>query len=181
LKIATMEITPAVIEDANGIAAVQVRSWQAAYADIFEPAWLAALSLETRTKRWHDLIAANGSHTLVSRHNGRLTGFVSFGKCRDDAAAPDRGEIFALYVAPEIWGRGCGQALLSHAVAQLRADGFASTSLWVLTANQRGIKFYEACGFERMAGSEKVFELGARRVEEVAFTLANTPHAGPGA
>jgi ribosomal protein S18 acetylase RimI-like enzyme len=185
LKIVTMEVTPAVIEDANDIAAVQVRSWQAAYAEIFDPAWLAALSVETRSTRWHDLIAADQSHTVVSRQDGRLTGFVSFGKCRDNAAAPDTGEIFALYVGPEMWGRGCGRALLSHAVAQLRADGFASVSLWVLTANQRGIKFYETGGFERVAGSEKVFELGGRRVEEVAFTLANRPpntlHAGPSA
>jgi ribosomal protein S18 acetylase RimI-like enzyme len=180
-----MEVRPAVIEDANDFAAVQVRSWQAAYADIFEPAWLAALSVETRSKRWHDLIAANQSHTVVSNREGRLAGFVSFGKCRDTAAAANTGEIFALYVAPELWGRGCGRALLSHAVGQLRADGFASTSLWVLTANQRGISFYEALGFERVAGSEKVFELGGRRVEEVAFTLANrlphTLHAGPSA
>jgi ribosomal protein S18 acetylase RimI-like enzyme len=184
-----MKITPAVIEDANDIAAVQVRSWQAGYADIFEPAWLAALSVETRSKRWHDIIAANESHTAVSNHDGRLAGFVSFGKCRDNAVGPDTGEIFALYMAPEIWGRGCGRALLSHAVQQLRAEGFASTSLWVLSANQRGIKFYEAAGFERVVGSEKVFELGGRQVEEVAFTLPNrlakrlpnTPHAGPSA
>jgi ribosomal protein S18 acetylase RimI-like enzyme len=181
LKIATMEIAHAVIEDANDIAAVQVRSWQAAYADIFEPAWLAALSVETRSKRWRDLIAANESHTAVSNHDGLLTGFISFGKCRDEAAAPDRGEIFALYVTPEVWGHGCGRALLSHAVTQLRADGFTSTSLWVLTANQRAISFYEALGFERVAGSEKAFELGGRRVEEVAFTLANRPPAGPSA
>jgi ribosomal protein S18 acetylase RimI-like enzyme len=176
-----MKITPTVIEDANDISAVQVRSWQAAYADIFEATWLAALSVETRSKRWHDIIAANESHTLVSNHDGRLAGFVSFGKCRDNASGSNTGEIFALYVAPEMWGRGCGRALLSHAVEQLRADGFTSTSLWVLTANQRGIKFYEAGGFERVVGSEKVFELGGRCVEEVAFTLANRPPAGPSA
>jgi ribosomal protein S18 acetylase RimI-like enzyme len=176
-----MNIAPAVAEDSPGIAGVQVRSWQAAYADIFEPAWLTALSLETRSKRWHDIIAAHESHTVVSRHDGRISGFVSFGKCRANVAAADQGEIFALYVAPEIWGRGCGRALLHHAVAQLHADGFTSISLWVLTANQRGIRFYEACGFEREAGSEKVFEMGGRSVEEVTFMLPNTPHAGPSA
>jgi ribosomal protein S18 acetylase RimI-like enzyme len=177
LSISTIDITPSVIEDAPAIAAVHVRSWQAAYANIFEATWLAALSVETRAKRWHDIIAANESHTVVSNHDGRLTGFVSFGKCRDDAAAPDQGEIFALYVTPEMWRSGCGRALLSHAVTQLRADGFTSISLWVLRANHRGISFYEACGFEREAGSEKAFDMGGRRVEEVTFMLPNTPHA----
>jgi ribosomal protein S18 acetylase RimI-like enzyme len=176
-----MLITPAVIEDAEGIATSQVRSWQAAYAHIFEATWLAALSVETRSKRWHDIIAAKESHTVVSREDGQVCGFVSFGKCRDDGAADSQGEIFALYVTPKTWARGCGRALLNHAVAQLQADGFTSTSLWVLSANQRGVSFYEACGFERVAGSEKSFELGGRHVEEAAFTLPNTPHAGPSA
>ncbi len=166
-----MEITPAVIADAHGIADLHVRSWRAAYAQIFESAWLAALSVNDRAKRWRDIIAADESLTLVSRQDGQLTGFVSFGKCRDEGAGPDQGEVFALYVRPEFWGRGCGRALLRHAAVQLRADGFASTSLWVLCANHRGIGFYEACGFERVVGSEKVFEMGGRQVEEVAYVL----------
>ena len=176
-----MQLTPATVADAQEIAAAQVASWQAAYASIFDTAWLAELSVEARAKRWHAIIEAKESHTVVSRHEGHVSGFVSFGKCRDDGAAAERGEVFALYVDPKWWGRGCGRTLLSHAVARLRADGFTSASLWVLTANQRGIKFYEACGFERVAGSEKLFDLGGRRVEEVAFTLLNTPHANPSA
>jgi ribosomal protein S18 acetylase RimI-like enzyme len=164
-----MDITPALIEDASAIADVHVRSWQAAYADIFEAAWLAALSVETRSKKWHDIIATGESHTVVSRYDGHISGFVSFGKCRDDPAAADRGEIFALYVTPEMWGHGCGRALLRHAVAQLLAGGCSSVSLWVLCTNQRAISFYESSGFERVIGSEKVFEMGGRQIEEVVF------------
>jgi ribosomal protein S18 acetylase RimI-like enzyme len=176
-----MQLTPATVGDAPVIAAAQVASWRAAFADIFDTAWLAELSVEARAKRPHHIIAAKESHTVVSRHDRHVSGFVSFGKCRDDGAAAKQGEVFALYVDPKLWGRGCGRALLSHAVAQFRADGFTSTSLWVLTANQRGIKFYEVCGFERVLGSEKLFELGGRHVEEIAFTLANMPLAGPSA
>ena len=164
-----MKIATADLESTLGIAVVQIRSWQAAYVDVFEPAWLAALSVESRAKRWHEIIAAKGSHNVVSKHDGHITGFVSFGKCRDDGAAADRGEIFALYVDPDRWRFGCGRALLKHAVAQLQADGFNATSLWVLCANHQGIRFYEACGFERVVGSEKIFEMGGRQIEEVAF------------
>jgi L-amino acid N-acyltransferase YncA len=164
-----MQIAPAAMADTAGIAAVHIHSWQAAYAEIFEPAWLAALSVESRAKRWEAIIEANESHTVVSRQDSQVTGFVSFGKCRDAGAAADQGEVFALYVAPEMWGRGCGRALLQHAVSRLRADHFTSTSLWVLSANRRGIGFYEACGFERVTGSERVFEMGGRQVDEVAY------------
>jgi ribosomal protein S18 acetylase RimI-like enzyme len=164
-----MKATPALIDDAPEIAKLHVRSWQAAYAGIFEPAWLAALSVDDRAKRWRDIISADESHTLVSHQDGHLSGFVSFGKCREEGAGPDQGEVFALYVRPQFWGRGCGRALLRHAAAQLRTDGFTSTSLWVLCANRRGIGFYEASGFKRVTGSEKVFEMGGRQVEEVAY------------
>jgi ribosomal protein S18 acetylase RimI-like enzyme len=168
-----MEIAAAVLEDVQGIAKVHVRSWQAAYAEILEPTWLAALSIEARAERWQAIITANKSQTVVSRQSGEVTGFVSFGKCRDTGAASAQGEIWALYTAPEKWGYGTGRALLEHAASALREAGFNSVSLWVLSANHRGVKFYEAHGFKRMPGSERVFELGGRQVEEVAYLRCN--------
>ena len=164
-----MQIAPAVFADAHGIATVHIQSWQAAYGEILDPAWLAALNVDDRTARWQSILTANDSRTAVSRHDGCITGFVSFGKCRDAGAASSQGEIWALYVAPQAWAQGSGRALLTHAELQLHAAGFSAVSLWVLSANQRGIRFYEACGFERVAGSEKIFELGGRQVEEVAY------------
>ena len=125
--------------------------------------------MDDRTARWQSILIANESHTALSRHDGRITGFVSFGKCRDERAASSQGEIWASYVAPQVWAQGTGRALLIHAEFQLHAAGYGAISLWVLSANQRGIKFYEACGFNHLAGSEKVFELGGRQVEEVAY------------
>jgi ribosomal protein S18 acetylase RimI-like enzyme len=164
-----MEFAPAVLGDALGIASVHIRAWQSANAEALDPGWLAALSVEARAKRWEDIIAAKESRTVVSRHAGGITGFISFGKCRDEDAVPTQGEIWALYAAPKVWGQGIGRALLEHASSELCSAGFKSTSLWVLAANHRGIKFYESCGFERVPGSGKFFELGGRQVEEVAY------------
>ena len=168
-----MEISAAAPEDVHGIATVHIRSWQAAYAEILDPAWLSTLSIEARAKRWQDIIVTNESHTVVSRSVGRITGFASFGKCRDEGATSSQGEIWALYAAPEVWRQGTGRALLEHAASRLSASGCDTISLWVLTGNHRGILFYESCGFERVQGSEKLFELGGRQVEEVAYLLRN--------
>ncbi len=164
-----MDIGSAVPEDAKGIATVHIRSWQAAYADILAPAWLAGLSIESRARRWEEIIAANQSQTLVARMAGEVAAFVSFGGCRDEGAASTQAEIWALYVAPAKWRCGAGRALMAHALTTLSAAGYTETSLWVLSSNRIGIQFYEACSFARVPGSEKTFELGGRRVEEVAY------------
>jgi ribosomal protein S18 acetylase RimI-like enzyme len=166
-----MPITPAAFEDAHSIATVQIRSWQAAYSAILDPDWLLSLSVEARAKRWQEILPAGDSKTHVHRHEGRVTGFVSFGKCRDEGAPGTQGEIWALYVAPETWGQGVGRALLEHAVHELRVHAFTSVSLWVLKENHRGVRFYEACGFERVPGSGKLFALGGRQVDEIAYLL----------
>jgi ribosomal protein S18 acetylase RimI-like enzyme len=165
----TMKISAAVPEDAQAIAWVHIRSWQAAYGDILEPSWLAALSVEERAGRWRQILSAAESQAAISRQDGAVTGFVSFGRCRDEGAAASQGEILALYVAPAYWGRGTGRALLAHAASQLEAEGFHAISLWVLSANLRGRKFYESCGFAHISGSEKLFELAGRQVEECAY------------
>jgi hypothetical protein len=49
--------------------------------------------------------------------------------------------------------------------------GFSEVTLWVLSGNARGLRFYEAAGFRREAGSEKHFEQGGAQVEEVRLVF----------
>jgi ribosomal protein S18 acetylase RimI-like enzyme len=63
--------------------------------------------------------------------------------------------------------------LTEHALKQLEASGYHSTSLWVLTENHRGRRFYEAFGFRAVPGSEKTFELGGRQVQELRYLRAD--------
>lgn len=89
-----------------------------------------------------------------------VVGFVSFGPCRDETAPLDRGEVWAIYVAPSAWSKGAGQALWRAASERLRALGFRSVSLWVIAGNERARRFYCAAGFSVEVGSEKEFEIG---------------------
>ncbi|GAA0751865.1 GNAT family N-acetyltransferase [Ideonella azotifigens] len=154
--------------DAQGIATAHVRSWQPAYAAILPPAFLAELSIEQRSERWRGILARQDSNTRVMRDEaGQVLGFVSHGPCRDEGSPPTRGEIWALYALPSAWGQGVGRALLQRALSELLAQGRDSVSLWVLSGNQRGIRFYRAAGFAEVPGSAKLLELGGRMVEEV--------------
>lgn len=169
-----VSIGPAQLDHAPGLARVQVRSWQAAYAAILAPDFLAGLSELDRARRWRDILQQPTlqSQTLVALADvDTVLAFVSLGPCRDDGAAADQGEIWALYADPAAWGLGLGRALLARAVGELRERGFRAVSLWVLSDNLRGRRFYEASGFAPVAGSENRFELGGREVEEICYRL----------
>ena len=166
-----MDITPATIDDALGIATVHVRTWQTAYAGILGAEFLGELSIEARAARWQDILQRRDSQTLVARQATGIVGFVSHGRWRD---APDdigAGEIWAIYVVPEAWGTGVGRALLDAGVRELRAAGRRSVFLWVLERNDRGVRFYERFGFRAVPGRAKTVEIGGRRVEEICLRL----------
>ena len=59
-----------------------------------------------------------------------------------DADLAGYGELFALYVDPDYWGRGIGMTLVSAAREQLASLGFANALLWVLMGNVRADRFY---------------------------------------
>lgn len=158
--------------DMAGIAAVHVRAWQAAYAGILMPGYLASLSIAERTERWREILAVDDSTTLVARKGGQVIAFASFGKWRSDPDATGQGEVQALYVDPPMWRLGVGRALLRDAVAGLRAAGRANIGLWVLAENSRGLRFYDSFGFVQVPGSEREFEIGGARVREVACRFA---------
>lgn len=166
-----MHILSASLEHVDGLAQAHVRAWQVAYADILAADFLQAMSVAQRAQRWRDILAEHPCRTLVAVDGQQVLGFVNHGPCRDQGAPPDRGEIMALYVHPEVWGRGAGRALLSRAVQDLRAGGFAEITLWVLAQNDAALRFYGRCGFGPVPGSDQTFELGGRQVQEVQMRL----------
>jgi ribosomal protein S18 acetylase RimI-like enzyme len=176
-NVSIMEISLANLDDAPGMAKAHVASWQAAYSHILEPGWLAAMSVSDRTMRWQRVLSANESTNVVAKAVTEVLGFVSFGPCRDEGAPQSQAELWALYAAPEAWGRGVGRMLTEHALKQLKAAGYHSTSLWVLTENHRGRSFYEAFGFRVDPGSEKTFELGGRQVKELRYLRADEAYS----
>lgn len=167
-----MEVRVASADDCHAIATVHVVSWQAAYAGILDTEFLANLSIERREAMWRQNLVERASELVIGVSDGSTVGFASFGRSRDADASPDRGELWALYVHPSAWSTGAGRELWRVAHAQLRAQGFASVSLWVLKDNSRAIRFYSLAGFAIEDGSEKEFELGGKKLVEVRMVHA---------
>jgi len=169
--LANMQVTAARREDCQALAVIHVTSWQAAYASLFPAQYLASLSVPEREKSWSTILQAAVSRTLIARQDGAALGFVSFGGCRDEGAPAHRGEVWALYVSPTAWSVGAGWALWEAARVQMLHAGYEQVSLWVLSGNVRGLRFYEAAGFRREPRSEQSFERGGATLQEVRLVF----------
>lgn len=156
---AELKIRDARVTDADGVARVHVRTWQAAYRGLIEQAILDGLSIEDRAQSWHRNIAAPLPTTiglLVGIRSDEIVGWISFGSGRDADGLAD-GEVYGLYADPSSWSSGVGHALLDAAEQRLAAAGHTSAYLWVLDGNERADTFYQRHGW---------LADGATRVEE---------------
>jgi ribosomal protein S18 acetylase RimI-like enzyme len=136
------------LEDAAGMAQVQVTAWQAAYRGLLPDSTLDRLSVEAAQKQWQERLADPAGEYLVAAAAGRVAGLIGYGPAHDEDVDPAQvGEINILYVAPGEWRKGHGTALVREAVARLEGRGATEIVLWVLHNNAPAITFYQAAGF----------------------------------
>ena len=141
-------IRPARIEDAAEIARIHVETWRAAYAGIMPADFLAKLSVENRKRQWDYSLNQNVRDFFVADDGSTMAGWCFSSLVRNGASSVI-GEVFALYVSPELQGCGHGQALMVATEADFRARGVRESVLRVLEANQPGRAFYERFGYVR--------------------------------
>jgi ribosomal protein S18 acetylase RimI-like enzyme len=129
-------------DDAMAVARVHVRSWQVAYRGLLPDEYLDQIRLEDRAERY-DFATRDPlkPRTIVAEEGTSIQGFATTMPSRD-ADLTDHGELCALYVDPELWGRGIGAALIKAARAHLFQTGFRNALLWVLVGNERATRFY---------------------------------------
>jgi L-amino acid N-acyltransferase YncA len=157
---ATVTIREANAEDARGIAEVHVAAWRWAYSAQLPPEYLDGLSVGQREDQWAQTLGGDDPYdaVVVAERDAVIVGFVSTGRAHDADAAAKTGELFAIYLSPEVVGTGVGRTLMERAVGELRRAGFVQASLWVLAANGRGRRFYERAGW-RWDGTTGEFQI----------------------
>jgi ribosomal protein S18 acetylase RimI-like enzyme len=146
----THKIRPGVPEDVEAREYVRVTTWKTAYRGSMPDDYLDALRVEPDAvagmeKGLAGALAEGRTPLLVGEIDGRIVGFVNFGRCRDEQIGG--GEVFAIYVLPEAQAGGLGHALMTDAVKRLRADGHEEIGLWVTADNTLARRFYERFGF----------------------------------
>lgn len=162
-----MQIRRAQTHDAAGIAAVHVRSWQAAFAGLVPQEHLDALDPAREALVWTGrLTGPRGPAVgvLVAETGEGIVAFSGFAPAR----APGVAEIGTLYALPEVWGTGVGRRLLDTVVRELTDAGCTRATLWVLEANERARQFYEAAGW-RADGAVEVDTTGGRPLIKLRY------------
>jgi ribosomal protein S18 acetylase RimI-like enzyme len=161
-------VRPAIARDARAIAEIHVATWQAAYADLMPADYLASINVEKRFAFWREAIEFMDPQLLVATDGDKVVGFVGFDRSRDAGSKSTTGEIWAMYVSPEHWGKGLGLALWDGAREGLKEEGCTQVTLWVLLKNERALRFYEdGAGFKREMPSIKTVAFGSVRLEEI--------------
>jgi GNAT superfamily N-acetyltransferase len=165
-----LRIAAASYDDLPEVAQIHVASWKHAYIGQVPQPYLDSLDVTRRLWGWQAQFPNRDvSGLLVARLDGAAAGFVCFGPARDQDRQ-DWGEIYAVYVLKEHWGRGIGHTLYRNAYAGLRDKGFKRAYLWVLDTNHHAIAAYQRWGGlvekdrlkDHMIGGQPVKEISVR-------------------
>lgn len=167
---ASVTVRLAAPDDAAAIARAHVSAWRGAYRGLMPDDYLEAMDPERWAAGWVRMLAeppAEQEGLAVAVVDGTVQGFVAYG--RDRGGPPPTGELFAINLAPEVWGRGAGRALLRHAEEALRAAGHPEAVLWVHPGNERARRFYVAHGWTDDPGTERTATVNGVTVPEVRY------------
>lgn len=137
-------------DDADAIAAVQVRAWRVLYADVV-PAEALPSDPEPIAVAWRGSLGKPDdarNRVLVALERNRVTGFVLTGPASDPDANPiDDGELSELTLDPTERGKGHGSRLLQAAVDTLAADRFTRAVTWVIATDDANRRFLTEAGW----------------------------------
>jgi len=139
----------------DGIQAVAERTWHQTYDDILGPD-----VVEEVMDEWYpdEAIAEGISHDaqdfVVAVDDDTVVGYAHVGP-----HPPRRVHLlYRIYVDPDYWNQGIGKALLADIEQALYDRDVGSYEVEVFAANERGVGFYEATGFEQVDESETEFK-----------------------
>ena len=139
-------------DDAEAIAAVQVRAWRALYADLLPADVLAELDQEQMAEGWRASLTRPKDarqRVLIALERNLVSGFAITCPSPDpDADNVADGEISDLTIDPHQRGKGHGSRLLQACVDTLKADRFSFARAWVAATDDETRKFFVETGWD---------------------------------
>ena len=154
-------------EEIEGKSIVHWHTWREAYDDLLPAEFHETMTLD-RCRFFSQKYPEN---TLIAMDGKKVVGFISYGNYRDETI--QAGEIIALYVLKDYYGKGVSEQLMHTAFVAL--DYFSEIYLWVLKENKRAIAFYQKMGFT-FDGQEKILKLG-KHVKELRMICSSNKNS----
>ena len=154
-------------EEIEGKSLVHWQTWREAYDDLLPADFQETMTLE-KCRFFSQKYPEN---TLIAMDGKKVVGFISYGNYRDETI--QAGEIIALYVLKDYYGKGVSKQLMHAAFVAL--DQFSEIYLWVLKENKRAIVFYQKMGFT-FDGQEQILKLG-KPVKELRMICSSNKNS----
>jgi GNAT superfamily N-acetyltransferase len=142
-----MRIRRARPDDATALGGIYVRAWRQAFTGIIPQEYLDSMDARSEASTWQTLLDGTQwpkAGALLAETDQGTAAFAGFTPA-DGAAAV--AELGTLYAVPEVWGTGVGQRLMAATIEILRQAEYQHATLWVLEANARARRFYQAAGW----------------------------------
>ena len=149
MSVHDLMIRDAVVADAGAMGRLHVRAWQSAYRGAMPDEYLDGLVAEERVEMWHSRFSRSDLHPLLVAVVAEVVvvGFAAFGAENAPTAPASCGELYAMNLDPDHWGRGIGRVLLRGVTERLISMGYEEAVLWVVPENERARALYESEGW----------------------------------
>ena len=146
----TITIRNMQLTDIEAVENVAIKSWHATYEGIIprhiQDRFLTmAYSKEMFKQRYEK------TPIYVATEHENIVGFANFSNVKKDGEV----ELSAIYLLPEVWGKGIGSQLLAYGIEQLSPSAIYIN---VEAENEVGKQFYVARNFQVVEQFEEDFE-----------------------
>jgi ribosomal protein S18 acetylase RimI-like enzyme len=154
------------LEDAQAIARIEIETWRATYAGMLPDRVLLNMSERRQASSWASFLRHRPEDVWVVQDP--QAGVVGFGNCgtQRDGAVDYTGEVYTLYVLPDLQGKGLGRELLRALFLRLEQGGHRSALVWVVRGNPARY-FYERLGGKQVM--HRPIPVAGQPVEAIAY------------
>lgn len=154
-------------KDIEAVVDIQIAGWKTAYQGIIDQDFLDSMNREEKIEKRKSTY--KNSPFVVADINNEIVGFCRY--CYEVISKDGEGydcEIMALYVKPDLKGKGIGKALINYVKTDMKQHGKTKMILWCLKENYPSRKFYEKVGGQPIE-CEHYAEFGGKLYSEIGF------------
>jgi GNAT superfamily N-acetyltransferase len=173
IAVADVSVRPAVPDDADEIARIQVATWRTGYVEILPKQVLDSLDEPAVAQSWTNAVTDPPSRqyrVLVAIEGSWTVGFVAFGPDADAQPGDPDPEattaIGALLVEPRWSRRGHASRLLAATADICRTSGIRRMVAWVPAKDTASLELYRDAGWQA-DGLQRSLDTGAGEVAEL--------------
>lgn len=142
-------IRGATLNDAKGLGLTQVEAMKVGFKGILTDVFLNSINADEQGMKYAERAQLPDHRVYVADVDGEVVGFFCIGPAKRYGDQFEV-ELYALYVMPNMIGKGIGSALMDKVKDVCKSDNFSSLIVWCFAENKSANQCYERNGGERL-------------------------------